>query len=122
MVFDWGLTKCTHCIVPNESREVDRVQQGPDYQLTLCALKVIPVVPTVFTNGNIYNAISTNGTIGKNRRYHWVVEGFRQGLTKSMQFIVTSDRRFLKLRDLSKSMHCIVPMTKGSRAFSSGSD
>ena len=40
----------------------------------------------------------------------WVVEGFRQGLTKSMQFIVTSDMRFSTLRDLSKSMHCIVPM------------
>ena len=54
--------------------------------------------------------------------YCWVVEGFRQGLTKSMQFIVTSDRRFSTMSGLSKSMHCIVLMKKGSRAFSSGSD
>ena len=54
MVFDWGLTKSTHCIVPNESREVDGVQHGPDYQHTLCAFMVIPVIPaTVFTNGNL---------------------------------------------------------------------
>ena len=48
----------------------------------------------VFTNGNICNLISTNGTIGKTRWYHWkniertdyivhsesrTVEGFRQG-------------------------------------------
>ena len=51
----------------------------------------------------------------------WVVEGFRQSLTKCMQFIVTSDRRLSTLRDRSKSMHCIVPMKNGSRAFSSGS-
>ena len=51
----------------------------------------------------------------------WVVEGFRQDLNKSVQFIVTSDMRFSTLRDLSKSMHCIVPMKKSSRAFSSGS-
>ena len=50
----------------------------------------------------------------------WVVGGFRQGLTKSIQFIVTSDLRFSTLMDLSKSMHCIVPMKKSSRAFSSG--
>ena len=50
-----------------------------------------------------------------------VVEDFRQGLTKSMQFIVTCDMRFSTLRDLSKSMHCIVPIKKSSRAFSSGS-
>ena len=52
----------------------------------------------------------------------WVVEGFRQGLTKSMQFIVTSDRRFSTLRGLAKSVHRIVPMKNGSGAFSSGSD
>ena len=51
----------------------------------------------------------------------WVVEGFRQSLTKSMQFIGTSDRRFSTLRDLSKSIYCIVTMNNGSRAFSSGS-
>ena len=51
----------------------------------------------------------------------WVVDGFRQGLNKSMQFIVTSDMKFSTLRDLSKSMHCFVPMKKSSRAFSSGS-
>ena len=50
----------------------------------------------------------------------WVFEGFRQGLTKSMQFIVTSDMRFSTLRGMSKSMHCIVLMKKSSRAFSSG--
>ena len=57
MVFDWGLTKSTHCIVPNESREVDGVQHGPGYQHTLGVFKVIPVVPTVLTNGNICNVI-----------------------------------------------------------------
>ena len=36
-----------------------------DHPSYTCAFKVIPVVPTVFTNGNICNAISTNGTIGK---------------------------------------------------------
>ena len=48
----------------------------------------------------------------------WVVDGFRQGLTKSKLFIVTSDRGFSTLRDLSKSMNCFVPMEKGSRSFS----
>ena len=48
----------------------------------------------------------------------WVVEGFRQGLTKSMQFIVTCDMWFSTLRDLSKSMHCIVPMKMCSSVFS----
>ena len=55
------------------------------------------------------------------RKHCCVIEGFRQGLTKSMQFIVTSDRRFSALRDLSKIMQCIVPMKRGSRAFSSRS-
>ena len=54
--------------------------------------------------------------------HSWVVKGFRQGLTKSMQFIVTSDRRFATLMGLTKSIHCIVPMKKGSRASSSRSD
>ena len=67
----WGLTKSMHCIVPNENREVDGVQHGPDYQYILCAFKVIPVVPTVLTNVKICNAISTNCTIGTNRWYHW---------------------------------------------------
>ena len=54
MVLDYGVTKGAHCIEPNESREVDGVQHGPDYQHTLCAFKVIPVAPaTVFTNGNL---------------------------------------------------------------------
>ena len=68
-----GLTKSTYCIVPNESREVDGVQHGPDYQYTLCALRLsqwyqrslpmvlfimplVPMVPLVKAVGRTLNA------------------------------------------------------------------
>ena len=58
------------CIIPNESREVDGVQHGPDYQYTLCALRlsqwyqrslpmvlfVMPLVPMVKAVGRTLNA------------------------------------------------------------------
>ena len=47
--------------------------------------------------------------------------GFWHCLAKGMQSIVTSDPMFSTLRVLSKGMHCILPMKKGTRAFSSGS-